>query len=71
VDPVPDPLLFFSGSAGNRTRASESVAKNSEVEEGILLELKEQTVKRYKLLDGVIEALCSDFKARIYHFSVH
>jgi hypothetical protein len=22
VDPVPDPLLFFSGSAGNRTRAS-------------------------------------------------
>jgi hypothetical protein len=34
VDPVPDPLLFFffsrkSGSAGNRTRASGSVAKNS------------------------------------------
>jgi hypothetical protein len=28
VDPVPDPLLFFSGSAGNRTRASGSVAKN-------------------------------------------
>jgi hypothetical protein len=28
VDPVPDPLLFF-GSAGNRTRASGSVAKNS------------------------------------------
>jgi hypothetical protein len=27
VDPVPDPLLFFSGSAGNRTRASGSVAK--------------------------------------------
>jgi hypothetical protein len=22
VDPIPDPLLFFSGSAGNRTRAS-------------------------------------------------
>jgi hypothetical protein len=30
VDPVPDPLLFFSGSAGNRTRVSESVAKNSD-----------------------------------------
>jgi hypothetical protein len=32
VDPVPDPLLFFffSGSAGNRTRASGSVAKNSD-----------------------------------------
>jgi hypothetical protein len=27
VDPVPDPLLFLSGSAGNRTRASGSVAK--------------------------------------------
>jgi hypothetical protein len=30
VNPVPDPLLFFSGSAGNRTRASGSVAKNSD-----------------------------------------
>jgi hypothetical protein len=30
VDSVPDPLLFFSGSAGNRTRASGSVAKNSD-----------------------------------------
>jgi hypothetical protein len=31
LDPVPDPLLFFSsGSAGNRTRASGSVAKNSD-----------------------------------------
>jgi hypothetical protein len=29
VDSVPDPLLFFSGSVGNRTRASGSVAKNS------------------------------------------
>jgi hypothetical protein len=29
VDPVPDPLLFFSGSAENLTRASGSVAKNS------------------------------------------
>jgi hypothetical protein len=29
VDPVPDPLLFF-GSAGNRTRASGSVARNSD-----------------------------------------
>jgi hypothetical protein len=28
VDPVPDPLLFLSGSARNRTRASGSVAKN-------------------------------------------
>jgi hypothetical protein len=27
VNPVPDPLIFFSGSAGNRTRASGSVAK--------------------------------------------
>jgi hypothetical protein len=31
VDPVPDPLLLFSGSAGNRTRASGSIAKNSEM----------------------------------------
>jgi hypothetical protein len=31
VEPVPDPLLFFfSGSAGYRTRASGSVAKNSD-----------------------------------------
>jgi hypothetical protein len=30
VDPVPDPLLFFSDSAVNRTRASRSVAKNSD-----------------------------------------
>jgi hypothetical protein len=31
VDPVPDPLLLRkSGSAGNRTRASGSVAKNSD-----------------------------------------
>jgi hypothetical protein len=30
VDPVPDTLLFFSGSAGNRTRASGSVAKKSD-----------------------------------------
>jgi hypothetical protein len=36
VDPVPDPLLFSffsprkSGSAGNRTRASGSIAKNSD-----------------------------------------
>jgi hypothetical protein len=30
VDPVRDPLLFsFSGSAGNRTRASGFVAKNT------------------------------------------
>jgi hypothetical protein len=29
VDPVPDPLLLF-GSAGNRNRASGSVAKNSD-----------------------------------------
>jgi hypothetical protein len=30
VDPIPDPLLFFSGSSGNRTRASEFVAKYSD-----------------------------------------
>jgi hypothetical protein len=31
VDPFPDPLLFFfSGSAGNRTRTSGFVAKNSD-----------------------------------------
>jgi hypothetical protein len=30
VNPVPDPLLFFPGSAGNRTRASRSVVKNSD-----------------------------------------
>jgi hypothetical protein len=29
VDPVPDPL-FFPGIAGNRTRVSGSVAKNSD-----------------------------------------
>jgi hypothetical protein len=43
VDPVPDPLLF-SGSAGNRTRASGSVAKNSdhqttEAQRGIIYSL--------------------------------
>jgi hypothetical protein len=32
VDTVPDPLLFFSGSAGNRTRASRSIAKNSDID---------------------------------------
>jgi hypothetical protein len=31
VDPVPDPLLLRkSGSAGNRTRTSGSVARNSD-----------------------------------------
>jgi hypothetical protein len=31
MDPVPDPLLFFySGSAGNRTWASGSIAKNAD-----------------------------------------
>jgi hypothetical protein len=30
VDTVPDPLLRKSGSAGNRTRASGSVARNSD-----------------------------------------
>jgi hypothetical protein len=30
VDPITEPLLFFSGSAGNRTQASGSVAKNSD-----------------------------------------
>jgi hypothetical protein len=31
VDPVPDPLLLIkSGSAGNRTRTSGSVARNSD-----------------------------------------
>jgi hypothetical protein len=30
VDPVPDPLVLCSGSAGNRTRASGSVAENSD-----------------------------------------
>jgi hypothetical protein len=30
VDLVPDPLLYFSRSDGNRTRASGSVAKNSD-----------------------------------------
>jgi hypothetical protein len=30
VDPVPDPLLF-SGSAGNRTRASGSLAKKNQL----------------------------------------
>jgi hypothetical protein len=32
VDPVPDPLLLRkSGSAGNRTRTSGSVARNSDL----------------------------------------
>jgi hypothetical protein len=26
VDPVPDPLLFFSGSAGNRTRVNKLIS---------------------------------------------
>jgi hypothetical protein len=30
VDPVPDPIIFFPGSAGNRTRDSRSVGKNSD-----------------------------------------
>jgi hypothetical protein len=30
VAPVPDPLHFFSGSAGNRARASGSVAGKSD-----------------------------------------
>jgi hypothetical protein len=31
MDPVPDPLLFRkSGSAGNRTRTSEFVTRNSD-----------------------------------------
>jgi hypothetical protein len=30
VDPVPDPLHYVYGSAGNRTRASGSVSKNSD-----------------------------------------
>jgi hypothetical protein len=30
VDPVPDPLLLFSDSVGNRTRASRSVVRNSD-----------------------------------------
>jgi hypothetical protein len=41
VDPVPDPLLFFSGSAGNRTGASGSVAKNfdNETTEAVKVQL--------------------------------
>jgi hypothetical protein len=30
MDPVPDPLVLLSGSAGNRTRTSESVARKSD-----------------------------------------
>jgi uncharacterized protein YcbK (DUF882 family) len=43
VDPVPDPLLLRkSGSAGNRTRTSGSVARNSDhyLTEAALLKLK-------------------------------
>jgi hypothetical protein len=37
VDPVPDPLLIRkSGSAGNRTRASGSVGRNSDQEPTVL-----------------------------------
>jgi hypothetical protein len=32
VDLIPNPLFFIPGSAGNRTRASGSVAKNSDHE---------------------------------------
>jgi hypothetical protein len=35
VDPVSDPLLFF-GSAGNRTRASGSVAKKQHNKTGLI-----------------------------------
>jgi hypothetical protein len=50
VDPVPDPLVFFSGSTGNRTRASGSVVKNpdhyiTEAVNGLL-----QLIKLIKLL---------------------
>jgi hypothetical protein len=38
VDPVPDPLLFRkSGSVGNRTQTSGSVARNSDHRGGILV----------------------------------
>jgi hypothetical protein len=42
VDPVPEPLLFFSGSAGNRTRASGSVAKNSDHRGGLTVIINDE-----------------------------
>jgi hypothetical protein len=48
VDPVPDPLLF-SGSAGNRTRATGSVAKKSEGLRSVYSDiLKEDAAESYR-----------------------
>jgi hypothetical protein len=42
VYPVPDPLLFFSGSAGNRTRASQCsihLLKDYELDAAVILQI--------------------------------
>jgi hypothetical protein len=50
VDPVPDPLLYIR-SAGNRTRASGSVAKNSDnytTETALTRKSKQKAKKVYR-----------------------
>jgi hypothetical protein len=50
VDPVPDPLLLRkSGSAGNRTRTSGSVARNSD-------HLSTEAVKTQYVLNKIRES---------------
>jgi hypothetical protein len=50
VDPVPDPLLLRkSGSAGNRTRTSGSVARSSD--HYTTDDVNNKTKKRWKILD--------------------
>jgi hypothetical protein len=54
VDPVPDPLLLRkSGSAENRTRASASVARNSDQQ---TTEAVAQLVKRFTFCPVVLDA---------------
>jgi hypothetical protein len=51
VDPVPDPLLLRkSGSVGNRTRTSGSVARNSDRKTTEAVSLKSQDTEMFKLI---------------------
>jgi hypothetical protein len=82
MDPVPDPLLFFSGSAGNRTRAFGSVAKNQEIQQSYELIAEPSkwqiiltcTRKVTSTIIGQHVALmkyCSDLSARIHMLEWH
>jgi hypothetical protein len=55
VDPVPDPLLFRkSGSAGNRTRTSGSVTKNSDHETTEAVEILYDILTEFGVLMKVV-----------------